>query len=408
MRVLLFSKNQTYYKLSIFVPCEKNRLFFTMLNRRSLRIKVMQSLFALQQCKDANYELCFEQINEAFLPDLNSMEAQDKALLAAQKKEASALFETTFAKGETSVTHADKTINKVVNQCFKFYLAQSKKDTDFFRKNLVSEVEKIYAHYISVLSIVPAFSHVAAADKKVSHKNFVNNAWIRALTESPALRKEALKFGKTWEDKNDRIKGWFRDVIRQDNEYLSYLDKKEPSIEDQRKFIGHLFRKVVLGKTIINEYFEEEVLRWAEDKDIVKGLVEKTVKTFDPAMPAPLVLHTLSLNWEDDKDFIERLYDTAADLDPRFRELVASNTRNWEVDRLPLTDRMILEMAIAELLTFPNIPVKVTINEYIELAKNYSTPKSRQFINGILDVIAKELKDSGDIKKSGRGLIDNK
>ncbi|MGC3944115.1 MAG: transcription antitermination factor NusB [Chryseolinea sp.] len=368
----------------------------------------MQSLFALQQCKDANYELCFEQINEAFLPDLNSMEAQDKTLLAAQKKEASQLFETSFAKGETSVTHADKSINKVVNQCFKFYIAQSKKDTDFFRKNLVSEVEKIYAHYISVLSIVPAFSHVAAADKKVSHKNFVNNAWIKALSDSPALRKEALKLGKTWEDKNDRIKGWFRDVIRQDNEYLNYLDKKEPTIDDQRKFIGHLFRKVVLGKTIINEYFEEEVLRWAEDKDIVKGLVEKTVKTFDPTTSVPLVLHTLSLNWDDDKDFIERLYDKAADLDPKFKELVASNTRNWEVDRLPLTDRMILEMAIGELLTFPNIPVKVTINEYIELAKNYSTPKSRQFINGILDVIAKELKDSGEIKKSGRGLIDNK
>ncbi|MEJ1236659.1 transcription antitermination factor NusB [Chryseolinea sp. T2] len=379
-----------------------------MLNRRSLRIKVMQSLFALQQCKDANYELCFEQINEAFLPDLNSMEAQDKTLLAANKKEASKLFETAFAKGETSVSHENKTIDKVVNQCFKFYIAQSKKDTDFFRKNLVSEVEKIYAHYISVLSIIPAFNHVAASDKKVSHKNFVNNAWIKALSDSPALRKEALKFGKTWEDKNDRIKGWFRDVIRQDNEYLNYLDKKEPSTDDQRKFIGHLFRKVVLGKTIINEYFEEEVLRWAEDKDIVKGLVEKTVKTFDPSEPTPLVLHTLSLNWDDDKDFIERLYDKAADLDPKFKELVASNTRNWEVDRLPLTDRMILEMAIAELLTFPNIPVKVTINEYIELAKNYSTPKSRQFINGILDVIAKELKDSGEIKKSGRGLIDNK
>lgn len=379
-----------------------------MLNRRSLRIKVMQSLFSLQQCKDANYELCFEQINEAFLPDLNSMEAQDKPLLAAQKKEASELFESTFAKGETTVSHADKAINKVVNQCFKFYIAQSKKDTDFFRKNLVSEVEKIYAHYISVLSIVPAFSSVAAADKKVSHRNFVNNAWIKALTESPALRKEALKFGKTWEDKNDRIKTWFRDVIRQEGEYLNYLDKKEPSMEDQRKFIGHLFRKVVLGKTVINEYFEEEVLRWAEDKDIVKGLVEKTVKTYDPALATPLVLHTLSLNWEDDKDFIERLYDKAANLEPRFKELVANNTRNWEVDRLPLIDRMILEMAIAELLTFPNIPVKVTMNEYIELAKNYSTPKSRQFINGILDVIAKELKDTGEVKKSGRGLIDNK
>ncbi|HTF19660.1 MAG TPA: transcription antitermination factor NusB [Chryseolinea sp.] len=379
-----------------------------MLNRRSLRIKVMQSLFSLQQCKDANYELCFEQINEAFQPDLNSMEAQDKPLLAAQKKEASQLFETTFAKGEMTVTHPVKAINKVVNDCFKFYITQSKKDTDFFRKNLVSEVEKIYAHYISVLSIVPAFSGVAAADKKVSHRNFVNNAWIKALTESPVLRKEALKFGKTWEDKNDRIKVWFRDVIRQEGEYLNYLDKKEPTTDDQRKFIGHLFRKVVLGKTVINEYFEEEVLRWAEDRDIVKGLVEKTVKTYDPTTSVPLALHTLSLNWDDDKDFIERLYDKAANLELKFKELVANNTRNWEVDRLPLTDRMILEMAIAELLTFPNIPVKVTMNEYIELAKNYSTPKSRQFINGILDVIAKELKETGEMKKSGRGLIDNK
>jgi N utilization substance protein B len=140
----------------------------------------------------------------------------------------------------------------------------------------------------------------------------------------------------------------------------------------------------------------------------VKGLVEKTVKSYDPSASLPLALHTLSLNWDDDKDFIERLYDKAADLDPKFKELVANNTRNWEVDRLPLIDRMILEMAIAELLTFPNIPVKVSMNEYIELAKNYSTPKSRQFINGILDVIAKELKDSGEMKKSGRGLIDNK
>ena len=379
-----------------------------MLNRRSLRIKVMQSLFALQQCKDANYELCFEQINEAFLPDLNSMETQDKTLLASQKKEASQLFEKTFAKGETSVEHDNKKIKKVVNECFKFYIAQSKKDTDFFRKNLVSEVERLYVHYIAVLSVVPAFSVVAAADKKVSHRNFVNNSWIKALVDSPALRKEALKFGKTWEDKPDRIKGWFRDVIRQDNEYLNYLDKKEPTLDDQRKFIGHLFRKVILGKSVINEYFEEEVLRWAEDKDIVKGLVEKTVKSYDPSAALPLTLHTLSLNWDDDKDFIERLYDLASDLDPKFKELVASNTRNWEVDRLPLIDRMILEMAIAELLTFPNIPVKVTMNEYIELAKNYSTPKSRQFINGILDVIAKELKDSGEMKKSGRGLIDNK
>ena len=230
----------------------------------------------------------------------------------------------------------------------------------------------------------------------------------KALRESEELRKDALKLGRHWQDKMDRVKVWFRDVIRQDNEYLNYIDKKSPTKEDQKKFINHLFKKVILGKTVINEYFEEEVLRWAEDKDIVKGLVEKTVKSYDPEANLPLGLHTLSVNWDEDKEFIEQLYQKAAHLDDKFKDLVASNTRNWEVERLPLTDRMILEMAIAELLIFPNIPVKVSMNEYIELAKNYSTPKSRQFINGILDVIAKELKDSGAMKKSGRGLIDNK
>jgi N utilization substance protein B len=159
---------------------------------------------------------------------------------------------------------------------------------------------------------------------------------------------------------------------------------------------------------VINDYFEEEVLRWAEDKDIIKALVEKTIKSFTPETDKTITLHTLSLNWDEDKDFIEVLYRTATSLTDKHKELIANNTRNWEVDRLPLIDRIILEMAIAELISFPNIPVKVTINEYIELAKNYSTPKSRQFVNGILDVIAKELKDSGEIKKSGRGLIDNK
>lgn len=368
----------------------------------------MQNLFALQQCKDANYELCLEKIGDSFAPDLNSMEVQDKQQLNTQKKEALKLFQKGFAKGEWEVDHKDPKIKKAVNDSFDFYQNQSKKDTDFFLRNLVSEVEKIYNQYIAVLSLVPAFSEVAEADKKVSHKNFVNNAWIKGLCESEVLRKDALKLGKTWQDKSDRVKVWFRDVIRQDNEYLNYLDKKSPTKDDQKKFINHVFKKIILGKTVINEFFEEEILRWAEDKDIVKGLVEKTVKSYEPDDKAPLTLHTLSVNWDDDKDFIEKLYKKAANLEDKFKDLVAHNTRNWEVDRLPLTDRMILEMAIAELILFPNIPVKVSMNEYIELAKNYSTPKSRQFINGILDVIAKELKDTGDVKKSGRGLIDNR
>lgn len=379
-----------------------------MLNRRSLRIKVMQSLFALQQCKEATYELCEEKISEAFAPDLNSMEVQDKALLQQQKKVAVKLFAEAFAKGQSGVEHEDKKVVKAVQDALKFYKDQVKKDTDFFRKNLVVEVEKIYDHYIATLSLVTVFAELAEADKKVSHRNFVNNSWIRALKNSEALKKDALRLGRHWQNHMDEVRHWFRDVVRQDNEYLNYLDRKSPSIDDQKKFVNHLFKKVIFGKTVINDFYEEEVLRWAEDKDIVKALVEKTVKSYEPEQQTEISLHTLSLNWEDDRAFIETLYERSTNLEPHHKELIANNTRNWEVERLPLTDRIILEMSIAELLSFPNIPVKVTINEYIELAKTYSTPKSRTFINGILDVIAKELMESGEIKKSGRGLIDNK
>ncbi|HYC85390.1 MAG TPA: transcription antitermination factor NusB [Chryseosolibacter sp.] len=368
----------------------------------------MQSLFALQQCKDATFELCQEKIAEEFLPDLNSMEVQNKELLGQQKKTAVKLFQAAFESGAMKADHEDEKIKKAVNNGFVFYNNQIKKDTDFFRKNLVSEVEKIYEHYIATLSLAVAFAELAEADKKVSHKNFVNNSWIKGLKNSEALKKDALKLGRHWQDHVEKVRLWFRDVVRQDNEYLNYLDRKSPSEEDQRKFVSHLFKKIILGKTVINDFYEEEVLRWAEDKDIVKALVEKTVKSFEPSKSKEVALHSLSLNWEEDKEFIETLYNTAINLTGKHRELIASNTRNWEVERLPLTDRIILEMAIAELISFQNIPVKVSINEYIELAKTYSTPKSRQFINGILDVIAKELQDSGELKKSGRGLIDNK
>ena len=379
-----------------------------MLNRRSLRIKVMQSLFALQQCKDANYELCLEKINETISPDLNSMEVQNKTLLASQRKQAIKIFKEAFENEETSVEDDEPKVKKTVNDCLHFYHTQSKKDSAFFAKTLVTDVEKIYERYVAVLWLAVEFLDLAESDKKVSHKNFVNNLWIKALRDSNDLKKEVKKIGKLWDDKMDRVRVWFRDVVRQDTEYLHYLDKKNPSHEDHKRFANHIFKKIILGKTVINEYFEEEVQRWAEDKEIVKGLVEKTIKSFDPEAKTPLSLHTLSVNWEDDREFIEKLYKKGSQLEPKYKTLIANNTRNWEVDRLPLTDRIILEMAIAELIIFPNIPVKVSINEYIELAKNYSTPKSRQFINGILDVISKELKTAGDLKKSGRGLIDNK
>ncbi|QOI96960.1 MAG: transcription antitermination factor NusB [Flammeovirgaceae bacterium] len=382
--------------------------FETMLNRRSLRIKVMQNLFALQQSKDANLQLCYDRIEEAFTPDLNSMEVQDKKLLNQQKMQALKVFKKAFEKKEDLPADLDDKIKKAVADSLDFYIKNERKDFTYFKKNLVTEVECIYDQYLAVLNLAVALADAAADDKKINHKNFLNNAWITAFRESEDLKARNSKAASQWASRANLVKLWLRDVVKQDADYMDYLDKKNPSVDEQKKLINHLFRKVILGKTVINEFFESEILRWAEDRDIVKGMVEKTVKSFDPQSQKPLHLHELSLNWDDDREFIEKLFTDSANLPEALKQQIAKNTRNWEVDRLPLTDRIILEMALAELTGFPSIPVKVTINEYIELAKNYSTPKSRQFVNGILDVISKELKSAGTLKKSGRGLIDNK
>ncbi|MBX2965165.1 MAG: transcription antitermination factor NusB [Cyclobacteriaceae bacterium] len=367
----------------------------------------MQSLFAFQQSKEANYLLCCDTIEEVFAPDLNSMEPQDKKELNKQKKEALNLLDKVF-ETTTSVEHENEKIRKVVEESLGQYRKTVAQDARFFKKSLKQDVEKIYRYYLAVLTLAIAIAEAAKADKKINHSNYINNRWVKALSDSNDLKKESLRLNATWDNKFDRVQLWLRDVVKQDNEYMAYLDKKSPSPDDQKRVINHLFRKIVLGKTIINDYFEEEVLHWSEDREIVKGMVEKTVKSYNPSAGEPLHLHQLSLNWEDDLHFIENLFSGAINLDPEYSKLIADNTRNWEVDRLPLTDRVILELAITEMIVFPSIPVKVTMNEYIELAKNYSTPKSRQFINGILDVITKHLKTAGKIKKSGRGLMDNK
>jgi len=376
-----------------------------MLNRRTLRIKIMQSLFAYEQCKEANYLLALDSISDFFRPDLNSMKVQDKEMLKGQREVAIKLFEKKF-RGQDIRESSDPQITKSIDDALSMHAKQSKKDFTYFRKQIILEVEKINALYYSVLNLIPALEAVAVGDKRISAGAFHANPLVHALRDNAELRKETLRKGGSWDQKHDLVRDWLRDCIKPDKVFKEYLSLEKPSIEDHANFIKHLVRKIILGKTPINAYFEEQDLWWAEDHEIVRSMADKTIKSLTES--GTVEIQKLSLNWEEDKEFVERLFVNAAQLDESYNRLIAAHTKNWEVDRLPLTDRVILDLALAEMTSFPNIPVKVTINEYIELAKEYSTPKSRQFINGILDVMAKELMESGKIKKSGRGLIDNK
>ncbi len=377
-----------------------------MLNRRTLRIKIMQSLFAFEQCREANYELALDQIEEYFEPNLNSMEVQDKELLKGRRKVSRQLLEKKFSN-LNAPDCPDNIVNEAVKESLIVYHKHVKKDFLFFSKNMVQEVERINDLYFSVLGLLTALAETAATDKKADYKNFIHSHWIEAVGANPDLKKLLLKNNSGWQNRMDKVRGWFRDVIKTDAEFQKFNQIESPSTEEQKFIVKHLVRRLILGKGPINSYFEEEDLRWTEDQDIVKSLVDKTIKSWSEESRT-VELQKLSMDWEDDREFMGALFSGTIGLDKQHKQLIASNTKNWEVDRLPLTDRIILEMAITELITFSHIPVKVSINEYIELAKNYSTPKSRQFINGILDVIAKELMSSGAMKKSGRGLIDNK
>ena len=374
-----------------------------MLNRRTIRIKIMQSLFAFEQCKEANYLLSLDLLEERFSPDLNSMEVQDKDLLRKQKKQAKELFAKKF-KGEELSKEVEPTLLKAVKEATDLYEKHVRKDQQFLEKNILSEILKLTETYHDTLGLIIAFAEVAAGEKKPAHNNFLTQPIIQALFENAELKKELLRTAG-WNGKIELVRDWFREILKEDKEYQKFITEKAHDTDGQKAFAKHLVRKVILGTNAINDYFEEQDIRWAEDKDIIKSLADKTFKSFDGVN---VELQKVSLDWEDDKMFINKLFQSTVELDTQYKELIAQNTKNWEVDRLPLTDQVILEMALAEMVNFPGIPVKVTINEYIELAKEYSTPKSRQFINGILDVISKKMKESGAMKKSGKGLIDNK
>ena len=170
----------------------------------------------------------------------------------------------------------------------------------------------------------------------------------------------------------------------------------------------HIFKNIIFKEKNLQSLFEEQDLNWVENKAIVKSLVNKTIKIFSEEEEESLGLLDLSANWEDDKAFFEELYFQTVQDDEKYEAMIAASVKNWDVERVALLDKIILKMALCEMHIFRSIPVKVTINEYIEISKLYSTPKSKQFVNGVLDKMAQELTTKGEIRKSGRGLIDNK
>lgn len=384
-----------------------------MLNRRTLRVKAMQAMFAFEQCREANFNVAIEGLEETFQQDLNSMEIHDPVELNTNKKASLALFKKNVIDDpKTDFTADVDVVSTTVASVFDNYKKQVDKDLKQIKKRMIVESEAIYDRYLKVLNLLIRFSGFAeqgVGSKKSEidkQSNFVNNLLIQYLKEDKNLSGLSLKKNLSWDDEMEVIRDWFKEIVVKDDTYVSYLNGKT-TLEDDYEIINHIIRKIVFKNESILNYWETQDLNWVEDEAVIRSLLIKTLKSL-LEKGKDFELSILSYNWEEDKEFFEKLFESTIKDKDFLQKLVSEKTKNWDFERIAHTDRIILMLAISEMIHFPSIPIKVTINEFIEVSKNYSTPKSKQFVNGVLDVIAVDLQGKGLIKKSGRGLIDNK
>ena len=394
-----------------------------MLNRRILRVKAFQNLYAYEQCKGSNLNLARDFIRESFLPDLNSMEVQDKAALSKEAEEAIQIFDQNVDQGQKLIPNdAGEKVKKIALAALKQVHEANEKDQQFLLKNMVVSAERIPQLYLLAIELLQAFAkHVGkevekkqklAGDTPIAfgnELNLANNQVLKRLRESPEYQTALSRNGVNLDELELEIKEWFREYIKPAESYQHYLSLANPSLDQDFEVVDDLLKKIIFKNEVILAFFSEKDLNWTENKSVVRSLAAKVLK--NASLPEPTLaepLPEIAMNWEEDKEFFENIFNFTIANDVSSKALIAEKTKNWDIERLAFTDKVIISMALAEMIHFPSIPVKVTINEYIDISKTYSTPKSKQFVNGLLDVLAKELTDKGQIRKSGRGLLDNK
>lgn len=375
-----------------------------MLNRRILRGKVMQQLFAYKTCLSAHAEMARESVIEHFSPDLNANEVQDAKKLEGYAKLSLTLLDTYFKTDTLNLEgNVPPEVITFLPKITNTYLAQNKKERHSILNKMLADCEYLFHYYLMILDLVCKLAYQWKEIKKSAL--LVNNQVIKALSSHPDLAAERDKRNITWANDEDVVSQLFT-VWQNDELFKTYHTTPTPTFEQDKELILHLLKNVIFKNAAVHDFFEAKNIHWSEDKAAVKDMCLDTIKQCVPNLFPPLA--TISKNWDDDKLFVSALYNLSLENEAEFEALLSPKLKNWDISRLTATDSIILKLCLCELLYFPSIPVKVSLNEYIEVAKRYSTPKSKTLINGVLDNLANELAANGKIKKSGRGLMDNR
>ncbi len=287
-----------------------------------------------------------------------------------------------------------------------------------FEKSLLKSVEEVDEMYIWTLNLLDEVAEYVLTDvegiankwipsdkdKSFTSTKLNSNTFIESLRQNREYLEKVKRYNVDWNFDPEIVRSIFAQ-LKVSEAYLEYLNLEDRSISAEKDIIKYIFKKIILKSPDIEQSLDERFINWQVDKEVLQAMIAKTFKNFNSEVPSKNKLADLTPSWIEDKDFILDLLKLSIKYGDEYQDLIAAKTKNWESDRIALVDNLLMRMAITELINFPTIPVKVTINEYIELSKSFSTLKSSTFINGILDKILADLTTQRRIKKEGRGLI---
>ena len=298
------------------------------------------------------------------------------------------------------------------------YAFNRRDDDDLVKaeKELVFSIEKTYELYHLILLLILEIADIAnekielALQKKMPdpqdlrpNRRFINNKVIDHIRNNQQLKAYTSGKAVSWVNYPEIPRKLYNSMVSW-KPYLEYMASSDSNYAADKKILIRIATEFLAASEDLAAGLEEQSIYWNDDLEYILAMVEKTLKRWTPGEGVLHELMPLYKNEEDEK-YVIRLFRKSVLDAARCNDLIDRNTTNWEIERIALMDTLVMQLAITELIEFPEIPVKVTLNEYIEIAKYYCTSKSSTFVNGILDKVVMEMRSSNLFRKTGRGLI---
>lgn len=305
---------------------------------------------------------------------------------------------------------------KVMQSLYAYFIAD-KNDFQQAKDQLFKEFDSIINLYLLIISLpchIAEYSigfmeeqknnHLASDNDKKLSQNFQNNKLIKVILDDKSFMKKVNKVSILWKlNDHEIIRKLFLDIWKSDI-YKDYSNIITPTFENDQLFLLNIFEKYIIDHDLLHHILEEESIYWMDDLPFVSNIIYSQIKSLDEQKN--IKFYSSVFKNSDDSDFARNLLLETIFNHKEYELIIKNKAKNWDLERIASMDHIILLMAFCELLNFKEIPIKVTLNEYIEVAKYYSTSNSKGFINGILDKVIIDLKKKGKIKKTGRGLIE--